>query len=90
VVEELKYQFDDGENWLAVNEEASLIPNRTHTITIEIIGDKASLYLDGEKIASAFFTTEIVRRGRVGLTKFWEVPIVTYSNIKIKTSNSIE
>ena len=51
--------------------------------TIEIVGDKASLYLDENIVASIFFSSsEIYRRGRIGLSKMWEMPgEVTYSDI---------
>ena len=61
--------------------------NHTFTMKIEIIGDKATLYVDGEKIASTFLPSDIKKKGRVGLHKYWKRPKVTYSNIVIKEKN---
>lgn len=62
----------------------SLENNRTYSFTIEILDDKALLFLDGEKIVSATLPTRINRSGQIGLYKYWAVPEVTFSNIEVK------
>jgi hypothetical protein len=55
-------------------------------ITIEIIGGKANLYVDGQKVVSAFLPSEINHAGRIGIIQHWEQPVgATYSNLRIKT-----
>jgi hypothetical protein len=55
-------------------------------ITIEIIGRKANLYVDGKKVVSMFLPSEINNAGRIGLLQHWEQPVgATYSNIRVKT-----
>ena len=58
--------------------------NRSHRMTVEINGGRASLYADGQRRLSAFLPPDMERRGRIGLFKFWERPGVTYSNIVLK------
>jgi len=58
----------------------------TRVITIEIIDRKASLYVDGQKVASTLLPSEISHAGRIGILQHWEQPVgATYSNIRIKT-----
>ena len=60
-------------------------------MTIEIIDDTATMYVDGTKVVSTFFDLdEIIRQGRIGLNKFWERPEVTFSNIRVKTPGEDE
>ena len=62
----------------------------TRIFRIEIIGDKANFYVDDQKVAFAILSSEINRRGRIGLFQFWDVPEgVTYSNIKFKTKKVV-
>jgi regulation of enolase protein 1 (concanavalin A-like superfamily) len=83
--------YHQGENWLVVNHGDFNFQEPTHIFQIEIIGDKANFYVDDQKVASTFIPDEINRRGRIGLTQYWEEPPgVTYSNIKIKNLNNIE
>ncbi|NJD60373.1 MAG: toll/interleukin-1 receptor domain-containing protein [Anaerolineae bacterium] len=79
--------YHQGENWLVLTAANVDFRNHVYSVLIEIVGDKASLYLDGEKVASTFFAlSEVNRRGRIGLSKTWEMlGDVTYSNIKIKS-----
>ncbi|HEY42548.1 MAG TPA: TIR domain-containing protein [Anaerolineae bacterium] len=83
--------YHQGENWLVLNYGDFNFQEPTHIFQIEIIGDKANFYIDDQKVASAFIPDEINRRGRIGLTQYWEEPPgVTYSNIRIKTLNKVE
>jgi len=60
-----------------------------YSVTVEIIDDIASMYVNGEKVLSSFFNTEeIDRSGRIGLFKYWADGEITFSNIQIKTRNS--
>ncbi|HEY45964.1 MAG TPA: TIR domain-containing protein [Anaerolineae bacterium] len=83
--------YHQGENWLVLNHGDFDFEEPTHNFKIEIIGDIADFYVDDQKVASAFIPDEINRRGRIGLTQYWEEPPgVTYSNIRIKTLNKVE
>ena len=73
----------DGTVFLAYN-TLTLQDNHTYSLTIEILGKKASLFLDGEEIVSATLPTRVNRSGQIGLFKEWAVPEVTFSNIKVK------
>ena len=75
------------ENALIVNNGAKLISGQTYTISIEIIGNKVSLFIDGEKAATTLINNEIVRHGKIAFVKHWESSAnVTYSNIKLKVT----
>ncbi|MEI8226507.1 MAG: toll/interleukin-1 receptor domain-containing protein [Bacteroidota bacterium] len=63
--------------------------NHIFAMKIEIIDDKAALYVDGEKIASTFLPPDIKKKGRIALHKYWERPEVTYSNIAIIENNDL-
>ena len=63
---------------------------KTYSVTIEIINDMASMYVNGEKVLSTFFDTEeISRRGRIGLFKYWADGEITFSNIQVINTDSI-
>lgn len=55
-----------------------------HNLLITIIDRQASLFLDGEQIASVFLDEQINSSGKIGLLKYWEIPDVTFSNIQIR------
>jgi hypothetical protein len=60
--------------------------DKVYSVTIEIIGDLASMYVNGEKVLSTFFDTEeIDRSGRIGLFRNWAEGEIKFSNIQIKT-----
>jgi hypothetical protein len=60
--------------------------NKVYSVTIEITGDLARMYVNGEKVLSTFFDTEeIDRSGRIGLFRNWSEGGITFSNIQIKT-----
>jgi hypothetical protein len=77
--------YHEGENWLIVSEGDYGFRESTHDFTIEITGDVANFYVDGEKVAFTFFPVETKHQGRVGIFQHWEEPLgMTYSNLKIK------
>ncbi len=66
-------------------------PGRVYSVTIEIIGDLARMYVNGEEVFSSFFNTEEINRsGRIGLLRNWGEGELTFSNIQIKTYNNGE
>jgi len=76
----------EGGDLLAANYGDFYFYEAARVITIEIVGGKASLYADGQKVAFAFLPTEISHAGRIGILHHWEQPVgATYSNIRIKT-----
>jgi hypothetical protein len=77
--------YDEDENHLAFNFRDNN-SDQVYSVTIEIVDDLASMYVNGEKVFSSFFDTEeIDRSGRIGLYKKWFVGEITFSNIQIKT-----
>jgi len=90
----------DGDGWTAfeahsIYEEGDILVSNfgdfyfydaTRFFTIEIIGGKANLYVDGQKVVSTILPSDINHAGRIGLIQHWEQPIgATYSNIRIKS-----
>lgn len=59
----------------------------THEMRVEAIDDQVSLYVDGIRACSSHISPEdeIVRSGRIALSKWWECSGVTYSNIRVRT-----
>jgi len=79
--------YEEGENLLnyAFNDNDT---GEVYSVRIEIIDDLAIMDVNGENVLSTIFDTqEIDRTGRIGLFKKWLVGEITFSNIKIKTSN---
>ncbi len=60
--------------------------SQVHTIRISILARKASLYLDGNLLASVFLDDGINTTGKIGLLKYWERPEVSFSNVRIRGS----
>jgi len=78
--------YHDGEYFLTYAESNLNFSANSYSVTVEIIGDTAALYVDGIKVLATFFDLdEISRQGRIGLYKFWERPEVTFSNLRVKT-----
>ena len=80
-------KYHEGENILAFspwdNES-----DEVFSVTIEIIDDVASMYVDGQKVLSTIFDTEEIEGwGRIGLWKNWSVGDVIFSNVQIKISD---
>jgi hypothetical protein len=83
-------KYHEGENILVFspwdNES-----DEVFSVTIEIIDDVASMYVDGQKVLSTIFDTEEVEGwGRIGLWKNWSVGDVIFSNIQIKVSDETD
>ncbi len=66
-------------------------PSETiYAVTVEVIDDMASMYVNGEKVLSTFFDQEEINpSGRIGLFKSWIEGEITFSNIQVKTSSGI-
>ena len=74
----------EGVEFLCESKKHMKFLDHKFTMLIEIISDKATMYVDKEKIVSTFLPHNIRRKGRVGLFKYWERPEVSYSNIVIR------
>jgi hypothetical protein len=75
-----------GDVWLAeIPSNMKFQPGQTYNVTIEVIDDLASLYLDDTKVTSARIDNQVKRIGKVALLKYWDQDEVTFSNIQIKT-----
>ena len=59
-----------------------------HTILINIIDRKATLFVDGVKISSVFLKDSTDTGGKIGLLKYWEIEEIIFSNIRIKGTES--
>ncbi len=55
-----------------------------HTVLINIIDRRATLYVDGVEISSVFLTETVDNEGKIGLLKYWEIDEITFSNIQVK------
>jgi len=79
--------YHEGENRLAWNSSDNNAV-KVHSLTIELIDDLATLFVNGEEVLSSFFDNqEIDRSGRIGLYKKWFVEEITFSNIQIKSAD---
>ena len=77
--------YHEGENSLVFVHDDVDLRESAQSVTIEIIGDIASMYVNGERVLSTPFDTEdIDRSGRVALLKKWFDPEITFSNIRIR------
>jgi len=65
--------------------EALAFAGQTHSMTITIIDRKASLFLDSVLVSSVFLGENINSEGRIGLLKYWEIPEMVFSNIRVRT-----
>ena len=64
------------------------LKDNPHAIAIEIREDNATMFVNGEKVFSAYFDlAEIDRSGKIGLLKKWFDPEVTFSNLQIRSLN---
>lgn len=58
---------------------------QVYELTVEVIDDMASMYVNGEKVLSTFFDPEeISSSGRIGLFKYWSDGEITFSNIQVR------
>ncbi len=61
-----------------------------HTVLISIIDRRARLFLDGEEIGSVFVPQNSNTSGKIGLLKIWEIGEITFSNIRVRSAESLE
>jgi len=75
--------YSDGDEvWLDYKERK--LAKKNYTMTIEVVGDIATLYADDVLVASTTIPTKANHSGKIGLVKYWESADVTFSNILIK------
>jgi hypothetical protein len=80
--------YHQGENYLAWYPSDVDLNARVYSVTIEIIDDTANMYVDEDKVLSSIFDMkEIDRSGRIGLLKKWFDPEVTFTNVRVRSSN---
>ena len=67
-------------------------PSETlYAVTVEVVDDMATMFVNGEKVISTFFDQEEINpSGRIGLFKYWLDGEITFSNIQVKTSSGTE
>ena len=81
--------YDDGTYLFSVLKPVNFGEQR-HTVLISLLDRKASLYLDGEEVASAVLNESINTSGKIGLLKWGGIRAVTFSNLRIKGSETIK
>jgi len=82
-------KYHEGENILSFSPRDNE-SDEVYSVTIEIIDDVASMYVNGQKEISAIFDTkEIEGWGRIGLWKNWSVGDVIFSNIQLKIPDQV-
>lgn len=78
-------RYHEGENFLAYTPSGIALNEGVYSTTIQIAGDTATMYVNGERVLSAFFDLgEIPKSGRIGLLKPWTSPGVTFSNLRVQ------
>ena len=84
-------RYHEGENFLAYAPSDISFKDMVYSVTIEIKGDTASMFVNGNKVLSTILDlNEIERSGRIGLHKLWAGPEVTFSNIHVNTPSEEE
>jgi len=84
-------RYHEGENYLTYSQSNIDFRDKVYSVTIEIIDDVASMYVNEEKVLSTFFdTAEIDRSGRIGLHKQWVGSEITFSNVQVNTSANVD
>jgi hypothetical protein len=80
-------RFHEGENFLTYSPSNIDFKGQVYSVTIEIAGDVASMYVNGTKVLSTFFDTEEIEQwGKIGLHKPWVGSEISFSNVRIKSS----
>jgi hypothetical protein len=80
--------YHDGENRLTFTHRNVDLKDNVYSLTIEIMDDVASMYVNGERVFSSLFDPEEINHsGRVGLLKKWFDPQITFSNVQIKLAS---
>jgi hypothetical protein len=75
----------EGENFLAYAPSNIEFGDQTYQVEVNVLGDVASMYVNGAKVLSTFFDPdEIHRQGRIGLNKVWIGNEITFSDVRVK------
>ena len=75
----------DGGTYLYSSLNSLEFGEQKHSVLISIHDRRASLFLDGEEIASAFLDDSINASGKIGLLKWGGINNVTFSNIRVRS-----
>jgi hypothetical protein len=79
-------RYHDGDSFLVYNQMMTNLVDEARSIRIEIIGDSATIYLDGQPVASTFIdASDIKHSGRIGLLKPWFSAGGVFSEIRVST-----
>jgi hypothetical protein len=81
--------YDDGTYLFSSLGSVDFVEQK-HNVLIAINDRQANLFLDGEQIASVFLDENINTSGKIGILKYWEIPDVSFSNIQIRESGSLD
>jgi hypothetical protein len=77
--------YDDNDYTFLTFSDVNFVGEK-HTVLINIIDRKATLFVDGVKIGSVFLKDTTDTGGKIGLLKYWEIEEIIFSNIRIKGS----
>ncbi len=77
--------YDDNDYTFIAGSDVNFIGEK-HTVLINIIDRKATLFVDGVEIGSVFLKDTTDTGGKIGLWKYWEIEEIIFSNIRIKGS----
>jgi hypothetical protein len=79
-------RYHEGDSFLSWNETTTDLVDEARSVTIEIIGDSASMYIDGVPVASTLIdSSDINHSGRIGLLKPWYSAGGVFSNLRVST-----
>jgi hypothetical protein len=79
-------RYHEGDSFLTYNETTTNLVEQKVPITIEIIGDSATMYLDEQPVASALIDVDDINHsGRIGLLKPWYSGGGIFSNLRVST-----
>ncbi|MDX1314923.1 MAG: hypothetical protein R3356_05425, partial [Eudoraea sp.] len=59
-----------------------------HTVLVKVVDRKATLFVDSVEISSVFLKDSTDNEGKIGLLKYWEIDEITFSNIRVKGTES--
>lgn len=75
----------EGENFLAYAPSNIEFGDQTYQVEVEVLGDVASMYVNGAKVLSTFFDLdEIHCQSRIGLNKVWTGNEITFSDVRVE------
>jgi hypothetical protein len=81
--------YDNG-TYLFTSMSSLSFGEQGHTISVSIVDRMASLFIDGEEIATVFLEENINTSGRIGLFKYWEIHDVVFSSIRVREPGSVK